>query len=265
MGDDDERDADLALDLLQFDLHLLAQFEIQCAERLVEQQHPRPSDQRPGQRDALTLSARQLRGAARRVAGQPHHVERVGGAAPALGLGHALDLQPVLDVLCDRHVREQGVLLEDGVDVAAARGQRGDVDAAEFDHAGRRLLEPRDHPQHRRLARTRRPEDREQLAVADGQVGALDGHHVTENLADTDQLDLWIVNGGSGIRIRLRADRPRGHGHRRNSTVLAQLHRGFRDLGRVRPLVSHIWRVSPVTPGTSWPRVVAPMPRRRPT
>jgi len=41
---------------------------------------------------------------------------------------------------------------------------------------------------------------------------ALHGHHVTENLADTDQLDLWIVNGGSGIRIRLRADRPRGHG-----------------------------------------------------
>ena len=48
VGDDDERDADLALDRLQFDLHLFAQFEIQCAEGLVEQQHPRPSDQRPG-------------------------------------------------------------------------------------------------------------------------------------------------------------------------------------------------------------------------
>ena len=180
-------------------------------------------------------------------------------------LRHALDLQPVLDVLRDGHVREQGVLLEDGVDVAAACRQRGDVDAAEFDHAGGRLLEPRDHAQHRRLARARRAEDREQLAVADGQVGALDGHDVAEYLADADQLDLWIVNGGSGIRVRLRADRPRGHGHRRNSTVLAQLHRGFRDLGRVRPLVSHIWRVSPVTPGTSWPRAWHPRLGRRPT
>ena len=64
VGDDDERDADFALDLLEFDLHLLAQLEIQCAERLVEQQHPRASDQRAGQRDALTLAARQLRGLA---------------------------------------------------------------------------------------------------------------------------------------------------------------------------------------------------------
>jgi hypothetical protein len=109
-------------------------------------------------------------------------------------------------------VWEQGVLLEDCIDVAVTRGQCGHVDPAEFDHAPSGLLEPRDHPQHGRLARTRRPEDREQFAVAHGQVGALDGQDVAEHLAHTDQLDLWIVNGGSGIRVRLRADRPRGHG-----------------------------------------------------
>ena len=116
---------------------------------------------------------------------------------------HALDLQPVLDVLGDGHVGEQGVFLEDGVDVATPRGQRGDVDAAEADRPRRRLLEPGDHAQHRGLARSGRAEDREQLAVADGQVGALDGDHlvpaVAELFADADQLDLRIVNGGSGI------------------------------------------------------------------
>ena len=69
------------------------------------------------------------------------------------------------------------------------------------------LLEAGDHPQHRGLARSRGAEDREQLAVLDGQVGALDGDdHVAafvEHLADADQLDLRIVNGGSDIRVRL--------------------------------------------------------------
>ena len=55
VGDDDEGDADFALDRLQLELHLFAQFEIQRAERLVEQQHPRPPDERPRQRHALTF------------------------------------------------------------------------------------------------------------------------------------------------------------------------------------------------------------------
>ena len=81
VGDDDEGDADLALDRLELDLHLLAQLEVQCAQRLVEQQHPRAPDQRAREGDALTLAAGQLRGLPRRRAGQPDHVECVGGAA----------------------------------------------------------------------------------------------------------------------------------------------------------------------------------------
>ena len=34
--DEDERDAHLTLDVLQLDLHLLAQFKIESAERLIE-------------------------------------------------------------------------------------------------------------------------------------------------------------------------------------------------------------------------------------
>src|SRR4029077_2815461 len=33
---------------------------------------------------------------------------------------------------------------------------------------------------------------------------------------------------------------PEGMAHRRNSTVMAQLHCGYRDLGPIRPLVSHM-------------------------
>ena len=60
VGDEDERDADLALDPLELELHLLAQLEVERAERLVEQQHVRLVDDRAGERDALALSAGEL-------------------------------------------------------------------------------------------------------------------------------------------------------------------------------------------------------------
>ena len=41
VGDEDERDADLALDALELDLHRLAQLEVERGERLVEQQRAR--------------------------------------------------------------------------------------------------------------------------------------------------------------------------------------------------------------------------------
>ncbi len=53
-----ERDADLALDGLQLDLHLLAQLEVERAERFVEEQHPRPVDDRSRESHPLALPAR---------------------------------------------------------------------------------------------------------------------------------------------------------------------------------------------------------------
>ena len=40
----------------------LAELQIECSERLVEQQHPRHVDERPRERDTLLLAARQLPG-----------------------------------------------------------------------------------------------------------------------------------------------------------------------------------------------------------
>jgi hypothetical protein len=166
----------------------------------------------------LALAAGQLRGRAAGLIRQSHHVQGVADPASPFAPGHAAHLESVFDVLRHRHVGEQGVLLEDGVDVASARRKRGDVDPAEVDPARGGLLEPGDHPQDGGLARAGRAEDREQFAVADGQVGAFDRRDlaaapgvVGEDLADTDQLDLRIVNGGSGVRVLLRTDGPRGH------------------------------------------------------
>ena len=58
--DVDEREPELALDALQLELHLLAELQVECAERLVEQQHLRAVHERARERDALLLPAGQL-------------------------------------------------------------------------------------------------------------------------------------------------------------------------------------------------------------
>ena len=52
-----KRNSHPSLDRLQFHLHLLAQFEIQCAQRLIEEKHLWMVDQGAAESDTLTLSA----------------------------------------------------------------------------------------------------------------------------------------------------------------------------------------------------------------
>ena len=65
---------------LQEDLHLLAELQVEGAERLVEEQHPRPVDDRARERDALALAAGELRGPARAVALEPDRLEHLADA-----------------------------------------------------------------------------------------------------------------------------------------------------------------------------------------
>ena len=94
MGDVDERDADLLLDGLELDLHLLAELEVQRAERLVEQHTRGPVDERAGERDALALATRQLAGLAPLVALEPDELERFGDPRRALAPGTLPTISP---------------------------------------------------------------------------------------------------------------------------------------------------------------------------
>ena len=77
VGHVDERDADLALDALELELHRLAQLEVERAERLVEQQRARVVHERAGERDALLLAAGELAGLAVGEVGEPHDLEQL--------------------------------------------------------------------------------------------------------------------------------------------------------------------------------------------
>ena len=80
MGHVHERDPDLALEGLELELHLLAELEVERAERLVEEEHGRAVDEGPGERDALLLAAGHLPGPAPLVAAEPDELERLADA-----------------------------------------------------------------------------------------------------------------------------------------------------------------------------------------
>src|SRR4029077_16439573 len=81
VGHKDRGDAELALNLLELDLHRRAQVSIERRERLVQQQHLGTDDERAGKRDALLLPARELAGVG--VLAGPEAEQRKGLAGPA--------------------------------------------------------------------------------------------------------------------------------------------------------------------------------------
>ncbi len=78
VGHEHEGDADLALQRGELAAQRVAELGIERAQRLVEEEHGRLEGERPGEGDALLLSAGQLVRAALRVLGQSDELEGAG-------------------------------------------------------------------------------------------------------------------------------------------------------------------------------------------
>ncbi len=193
MGDVHERDPDLPLEGLELELHLLAELEVECPEGLVQQKDRRMVDERAGEGDPLLLAAGQLPCPALAVARQANELECLVDSALFFGATDLLLAQAVAHILGNVHVREEGVVLEDRVDVPPIRGHPGDRPAGQDDLTGGRLLEARDHPERRRLAATGRAKEAVERAAGDAQVHPVDCRHVAELLRDTDDLDVRMT------------------------------------------------------------------------
>src|SRR6185437_16701618 len=105
--DVDERDPELVLDRLQLELHLLAELEVEGAERLVEEQHARVVDERARERDPLLLAARELPRLAPAEPGEPDLLEDGARAALEISAAHTAAAEAERDVLEDGQVREE--------------------------------------------------------------------------------------------------------------------------------------------------------------
>src|SRR4029453_16013181 len=95
----------------------------------------------------------------------------------------------------DGQVREQRVVLEHRVDVPLVRGRLRHAGAIEQDLPLARPLEPRDHPQGRRLAAAGRTQEREELTGWHLEVDAGDGRELTEPFYQVYELDLSSPHG----------------------------------------------------------------------
>src|SRR5690606_11201281 len=167
---------------LELDLHLAAELEVERPEGLVEQEDRGVVDERAGERDALLLAARELRGPALGEVRELDELEELQGLLARTG--HLLATQPERDVLDDAQVREERVALEHRVDRAVVRLGVGDVLAVDEDRPRGRRLEPRDHAQGRRLAAARGAQEGEERALRDGEREVVDRREGREPLRD---------------------------------------------------------------------------------
>jgi hypothetical protein len=105
-------------------------------------------------------------------------------------LRQALVLEPERNVVGNGEVREEGVALEDRVDVALVRRRLRHVGPVEHDPPARRPLEARDHPQRRGLAAAGRADQREELARRHMHVDPVDRDRIAELLHERLEPDL---------------------------------------------------------------------------
>ena len=167
VGDEEDRLAELALQAQELVLQLLAHDGVDGRERLVHEHHRRVGREGSRHPDALLLAPRELgRVALAELGSQADALEQLGGdvagalPVPAEQAGHGAD------VVEDGAVREEPGVLDDVADATPQLGlvHPAGVLAVEGDRAAGRLDHPVDHPQARRLAASRRPDEHGDLA-----------------------------------------------------------------------------------------------------
>ncbi|OIQ85710.1 hypothetical protein GALL_324590 [mine drainage metagenome] len=180
MGDDEHRAAELAVEAVQQREHVVGAVRVEVAGRLVGQHQRRARQQRTGDRHALLLPTRKLAGPARRVTPKADRIEQfLRTPAQRAVVARALHQRRHHHVVEHAESLDQVVELEHETDRAAAqRGARGVIErarraAGQIQLAGGRRVEQADHVEQRGLARTRRADQRGELAALQLEVDSV--------------------------------------------------------------------------------------------
>ena len=184
MRDVHEGQARLGLDPLELQLHLPPQAQVEGAQRLVQQEHLGPVDQGPRQRHALLLATAEPGGAAARHTVELDEGERLAGLLGGRGARDPTTARSEGHVVPDAEVRKERVGLEHRVDRALVRPQQCDVPLPQQHPPRVGALEPRHHPQGRRLAAPRGPHEREEAARRHVQGQVVHDHVPPEALGE---------------------------------------------------------------------------------
>ena len=201
MGDIDKGDTHLLLDLLEFDLHVLAELEVQRAQRLVQKKDLRPVHDGPGDGHPLLLAAGEGIHRALAIAGQVDQGQGFLHPLRELRLRHLGDAQAEGHVLEDIHVGEERVFLKYGVDLPFVGRNIVDAFAVKEDLAGGGLLKPADDTQCGGLTAATWTQQRQKFLVVDIEVDVIQDDVVVKLHKQVRQTDQLLCHISSPISI----------------------------------------------------------------
>ena len=169
--DVEARRLEALMELLDLKARLHAKLRVEVRERFVKEEDRGFAHDGAAHRDALTLTARELAGAALEKVPEFEHLRR-------------LFVEAVRHVVKDRHVRIERVVLKDHRAVAVLGFEVVDDPVADREFPGGDRFEPRDHAQKGRLAAARGADDHDEFAVLDVERDAVDDLDVAVALLD---------------------------------------------------------------------------------
>ena len=167
MRDVDRGPPELGVDAPDFGTGFDPQLRVEIGQRLVHQDERRLDDDRPRDGDALLLTAGELTGQLVLLARELHHLERLGYASSDFAGRDAAHAQAEADVLLDRHVRKQRVVLEHHAEAALLGRQRVDPGVVEHDRPAGKRQQAGDAVERGGLAAAGWAEERDELAALD--------------------------------------------------------------------------------------------------
>jgi hypothetical protein len=180
-----------------------------------------------------------------------HHLQRALDLCLALGLAEFPHLEREGEILGHRHVRKQRVVLEHHPDLALVRRDVVDRPAVEQNLAMGGGFEPRQHHQAGRLARARRAQHGQKLALTDVEVQVLDDQRLAViALLDPVENDIMVRPvGGCILRQNRSPCRASPSLMRRGCPFVKTVSRGCRESTRKYPLFfSQMPGAQPVCP-----------------
>ena len=115
MGHIDESNAYLLLYALKLILHLLAELQVQCPQRLIQKKHLGLIDQGPGYGHSLLLASGKQGHILLLKALQAYELQHLHDLLLYHVPAHLLDLEAEGDIFINIHMGEEGILLEHGI------------------------------------------------------------------------------------------------------------------------------------------------------
>ena len=212
MGDDDDGDAVLRVELLEHAQHFLARARVQVAGRLVGEDQRRMVDQRARDGHALLLAAGELGGLVVHAVLQADPAQHLPGLLQGLAIGKMAGRvrERHRHVFQGARARQQVEILEDEAELVVAHqgalvvGQRRHILTVEPVFARRRAVQAAQDVHQRALARSGGPHQRDQFPAGDRHRDPLEHGdiHVPQLVRFVDVAQLDEFHGPTGAARR---------------------------------------------------------------